>query len=298
MKSEDKSQLYYDVIKSRSKKLISYGIWAGINPNQFTAWLNNFKSKREKYFAALILDRLIYRSNNQVVSMLYDLFTKDLQNLFRTASSELYNENTNPLFLLKQKKDPKFRILAAVKKDSSPAKSGYAITNLLVHQLCIREKWTILSEKIDEEIKNGIKNFIFVDDIIATGETVLDVLNDLCINKYKNINFYIAVCTAHEVGLKNLESKYPNVKIAYSELLTDNNSFFYSIDLSETEYKDIDDLKEKYQAYIISHDFKNKKYGYGDLGLLYAFEQSTPNGSLPILYYETEKFIPLLRKKL
>lgn len=47
--------------KSQCGKLIEYGIWKGIDSNDLSAWLKNFSTEQEKYFAACIMDWLVYR---------------------------------------------------------------------------------------------------------------------------------------------------------------------------------------------------------------------------------------------
>lgn len=37
--------------------------------------------------------------------------------------------------------------------------------------------------------------------------------------------------------------------------------------------------------------------GRGDLGMVYAFQNSVPNNCLPLLYYESEKLSKLLNKR-
>ena len=297
---EDNWKIYYNNIKIRCQKLIEFGIWKGIDLNMFTAWINNFQTDREKYFSACILDALIYRSKDQVVSMLYDLFTKDLHNLFRLKSN-IYTKYRNPLFLLKNKwNDPEFRVISAVKKSDPPSKSGYLMSHYLVHHLSACERWFITPFALEDEIQKGVKHFILLDDVICTGEQMDETIIEANILQYSEYaTFYIAVCTAHQVGIERLQKKYPNISIAYTELLTDDNSFFNFLDIKNTDYENINDAKNKYDTFLKKKGIKNKDtLGFGSLGLVYGFEHNTPNGSLPILHYRNENFHPLLNKRM
>ncbi len=49
-------------------------IWDGLDPTRLRSWLTNFESTEEKYFAAKLLDTLIYRSANQTRAIMYYLF--------------------------------------------------------------------------------------------------------------------------------------------------------------------------------------------------------------------------------
>lgn len=297
---EDNWKTYYNNIKNRSLKLIELGIWKGVDPNMLSAWINNFQTDREKYFSACILDAIMYRSKDQVISMLYDLYTKDLHNLFRIHSN-IYTPYKPPLELLKDKwNDPGFRVVSAVKKGDSPSKSGNLMSSCLVHELLISEKWILSPTQLEEEMLKGVKHFVLIDDIICTGEQMIEILDEINIIKnIDNISFYISVCTAHEQGINNIQKKYPDIQIAYTELLTYENSFFNFIDIKSSDYKDRMDAINRYNEFLKRKGVKNKDtLGFGSLGLVYGFEHNTPNGSLPIIHYKSDKFNPLLKKRI
>lgn len=54
--------LFITDISERCASLIDVGIWEGITRTQLAAWLTNFETDAEKYFAACVLDTLIFRS--------------------------------------------------------------------------------------------------------------------------------------------------------------------------------------------------------------------------------------------
>lgn len=76
--------------KDQCEKLIQFGIWRGIDSNNLSAWSKNFTSIEEKFFASCLLDWLVYRNEEQVISMLFDLFTKHLHNQWRIDKNPLY----------------------------------------------------------------------------------------------------------------------------------------------------------------------------------------------------------------
>lgn len=61
-KAPEWSESFYDDIVSKCEKYISNGYWDDIDTIRFRNWLTNFKSKEENYFAACILDSLVYRT--------------------------------------------------------------------------------------------------------------------------------------------------------------------------------------------------------------------------------------------
>lgn len=64
---------------------------------------------------------------------------------------------------------------------------------------------------------------------------------------------------------------------------------------------EIDTPEEMHKWYV--NFMKGKKVstgnscGRGDLGLVYAFQNNVPNNCLPILFYENEQLVKLLKKR-
>ena len=73
-------KIYSNSIRDRCRDLIEHKIWSGIDKNQFEKWRCNFKTDHEKYFAACILDSLIYRSNQQTYSLINQLIYRNINN--------------------------------------------------------------------------------------------------------------------------------------------------------------------------------------------------------------------------
>lgn len=296
MLEESQRRPYYSLVKDRCIKQIDMHIWDGIDKNKFDAWLKNFQSDKEKFFAACILDNLIYRSEIQTISLLYDLLSRDLDNLFRSNNFEI---NDSPLSLLRNKyKDPGFRIVAALTRKDGASKSGYFMCNLIVHQLDVCEKWTINPDKIDDEIQKGIKCFVLLDDILCSGNHMKETIEDWGLCEKGNVNFTIAVCAAHQVGLNQLNENFNEIKIAYTELLTHEDSFFSSIDCTDFDFQTIDEVKDFYQSFMKSKNIKYENiFGYDGISLLYAFKHNVPNNCLPIIHYESDDFKSLIAKR-
>jgi hypothetical protein len=61
----DRATTYVDSVVQRCENLIGSGIWSGLEVKQLRAWLANFLTPLERYFAIRILDHLIYRSDSQ-----------------------------------------------------------------------------------------------------------------------------------------------------------------------------------------------------------------------------------------
>ena len=75
--------IYTEKIFNRCRSLISYNIWGGLEQHRLDAWISNFRTSTEKYFAAKVLDALIYRSDSQTVALMQQLFQRTIPDLER-----------------------------------------------------------------------------------------------------------------------------------------------------------------------------------------------------------------------
>jgi len=295
----DNLKIFFKKKKAECELLIRYGIWDGIDSNNLKSWLRNFNTQEERNFAALVLEWLVYRSNDHCKSMLYDVLTRLLHNQWRLDNTPVYNIRTNPLKLLQDKyHDPNIRFVTAVTREDADSKSGYSMVRILNHTFQVSTKWNIKNDKIKECYNKGIRTFIYVDDIIGSGEQILNVLRESQINNYNDIYVYVCVCAAHEYGIREINEEFPNVKILTAELIPQNTDIFSNI-YDVLGYKNRDELRKWYEDFMRRNGVKSNYniYGRGDLGLVYAFQDNTPNNSLPILHFHNDKLSMLLNKR-
>jgi hypothetical protein len=92
--------LYYEGIVERCHGFINCHIWEGLDKNLLRAWLTNFRTDEEKYFAACVLDALIFRSEKQTISLLRHLFLRVLPDLARVTIRDLCRRSSHANFRL------------------------------------------------------------------------------------------------------------------------------------------------------------------------------------------------------
>lgn len=297
IQDEDKESVetYVESVFSRSEMFIDMGIWRGIDKVSLRAWRNNFTTVDERYFSALVLDNLTYRTEDHVKSMLIDLFSIGIPNAFRLNADELYETMRFSLTLLKNSKNIPIRIVNT--NHTSTQSSGY-YAFMLNHVMCYHRDYFCDLDEIEVHYHKGIRHFILIDDIICSGEQIDTVLQQIDFQKFKDARFYIAACAMHDEGMRLLREKYSHVKYAYSEHLTQNVSFLDGVDYSfpVTCTRDILDrfyknmLKEK--GFGVRHP-----YGIIGMGLNYAFDKSVPNDCIAVLHLHNEHFNGLLKKR-
>lgn len=295
----DNLKIFFKKKKSECEQLIRYRIWDGIDSNNLKAWLKNFKTEEERNFAALVLEWLVYRSNEHCKSMLYDVLTRLLHNQWRLDKSLLYDIHKHPLALLQEKYvDPNIRYVTAVTKTDPDSKSGYSMVRVLNNKFQTSTKWNIRNEQIPECYNDGIRTFIYVDDLIGSGEQIINVLKEAPIAAYEDLNVYVCVCAAHERGINNIHDIFPSVKILTAEYIPVATDIFANI-YEVLGYESRDALREWYESFMKTNGARGlyNIYGRGDLGLVYAFQDNTPNNSLPILYFHNDNLAKLLNKR-
>lgn len=294
--------VYTESIKERCENLISHGLWQGIELTRLKRWMSNFKSDEEKYFCSCILDGLIYRSEDQTISLLNHLLQRTIVDItsesivptFRPIAS-WYRESMNGFSGV----DPGFRFVPVVKSKDAPTKSGYHVARLMRRKLSMESIMIINSSEIRNSRNLGAEVYIFIDDFLGTGEqfcefveqeNLEDLLENICL-------IYIPL-VAHESGISKIQERF-NKKIIVTgvEILGKQHMVFQP---ESGCFKDgtntAQDAKEFY------HDLLEKRSlitdashldGYGNLELLFAFNHAVPDNSLSILYQKAEDWSPL-----
>lgn len=297
IQDEDKDSVdtFVESVFSRSERFIDMGIWRGIDKVKLRAWKNNFITVDERYFSALVLDNLTYRTEEHVKSMLIDLFTIAIPNAFRLNEDDLYYAMRYALIALKNKKDVPVRIVNT--NHTSTQSSGYYVF-MLNHVMGFHRDYFCDVGDIGMHYSRGIKRFILIDDIICSGEQIDTVLKQIDFQKFEDARFYIAACAIHDDGMKMLDESYPNVRYAFAEHLTENVAFLKGVDYTypiecSPEILDrfyIDMLKRK--GFAAKHP-----YGIIGMGLNYAFDKSVPNDCIAVLHLHNDQFNGLLIKR-
>jgi len=282
---------YANAIRDRCRDLIEYKIWSGMDLMQFDTWRQNFITDDEKYFSSCLLDSLIYRSNPQTFSLINQILTKNLNNLFRTLMEP--NLQNFPHCLFDITKDPMIRLVPVITSRSPVTKSSNEVLRFMKRHFRVQENLIINPWKIEEEITKGVKTFIFIDDFLGTGVQMEEAIIDSNLSDIieKHIVVY-APLAAHEEGILYLQTNYPKLRITAAEKLeSKSHCFFTNYFVSEQDEAKafyIEMLKQRGINLVTGH-----QYGYGNLELTYAFEHAAPDNSLHALHKRNEKWSPL-----
>jgi len=291
---------FTNTIIDRSNDLIEYGVWVGISKITLQTWMNNFKTSKEKYFAACILDSLIFRSEEQVIALAVEIFTKKLTQFLNSNGYDLKDFHSLLDILSKGSiRDLNIRFLAVSSKMDRPGKSSETIFRFIRRKLKVKSIWFIKPEEIDSEIKNGTNTFIFIDDFLGTGNQFESMWRELGfgIKLGNSISVYCPL-TAHVEGIRQVESKCENVKVVPGELLNQNNNVFnYAFD---DKVNTTESAKKFYLGLLEKYGFPapldENRFGFGNLGLAYTFNHASPDNTLNIIWEETDNWKPLIAR--
>lgn len=304
---------FYHEVVDRCFDLIHLGIWAGIQPIRLRAWLNNFSGDEEKYFAACLLDGLIYRSEVQTEALTAQVFQRALPDLCRTSLPGI-GQVSSWLDLFSSATDPGARLVAVLKPDDPPGKSGDVIARLLKREFRLNQKFVVQPADCVALESTGIRTFIFIDDLLGTGNQFKDVFeksgaSSLLANSY----VVYAPLTAHIDGIGFLKTHFPTLKVCSGEQLDWSHSVFHAesavfSDSINTPHEAKRFYYELLHKRNVSFDLQaaltammssatattngsafplppDYRRGFGHLELAYAFHHSVPDNCLPALWW-------------
>lgn len=148
-------------------------------------------------------------------------------------------------------------------------------------------------------IENGkIENIVLIDDILSTGRQASNEILELTekVTPYGVNNIFLLTVCGMKEGIRKVEEEtkaYTFSAIEYSikDTVIDLDSNFYK----GLTYKQSQEYKEKI-AYYGKIANPKQPLGYGAVGSLIAFDFNTPNNSLPLIWSDTNSWIPLFKR--
>jgi hypothetical protein len=266
--------------------------------------MKNFTTDEERYFAACVLDSLIYRSKNQTLALINQLFQRSLPDLTRRTPTPLghLQDWQARLQVHPSKGDPQIRLVAAVTASHPPTKSAYVIARYMMQDLSIPAQWIIKPWEMKSCISQGVNIFVLVDDFLGTGDQLDGTIVIEQIAPFFSSSFVVyAPLTAHTEGIKHLRSKFKDLYISPVELLDETYDLFHPDSNAFRDQLNTPDLAKTFYYELLRDKgidlSRPERKGYGALGLAYAFEHATPDNSLPILWWREEPWQPLFKHR-
>lgn len=292
----DEVNEYLMKVKQYARLQIDNQIWDSIDNNDLDRWLSNFKSREEKLLSAILLDSLISRSSAQTTSILTSAIERSIPQALYKNPKEIFEGEDFLQILTSKNISKEIRIVPVIRDQDPPTKSGPSIARMYRRQLGLNEENMIWPWLIQQNIEAGVKSFIFIDDVLATGHQASDFFKLRKILDYsEDIKFSYIPLLAHQEGLNRIKTDFPRINICAVEEISAENSLFKS-----ERFCKIHDLEDLYLEVAKNHLnkrlFKKMAKGYDDLALTFSYHHATPNATLPLYWYESEDFHPLVKR--
>jgi len=288
-------QLFIDNVSRRVAQLIATGVWEGIDEIRVATWLRQFEQHQCTLLAACLLDNLIYRSKKQVLALFKAALTCH-RILPTDAESDL-----RLIELLRGRADPLMRLVPVISLDLPPTKSGPYMLRLLARDLQLQDRWMVWPERLPE-VPETVTTLLAVDDFCGSGrqfcERFLDLQPFLEFRKtHPNCKIIYVAAAAHADGIASIRKHAKDVEVVAGEVLSKEHHFFEGTSLEK--YNDADlkaELLRQHEQMARGRGLGGKigEFGFESQSLTYGFAHGTPNNTLPMLWYDTDTWTPLL----
>jgi hypothetical protein len=268
-----------------------------ITEDKVRAWLSQFKENTEQRLMFRILKHLkFYNGDNLRTKM------KEAHGIIVRGGISVRKYETE-----KQRK--RSDILVSYLEDN-PSKSGCSYAKIFadeneIYANNIIERGKLVQTLTDKTRMEKIQALVFVDDFIGTGGSACQYFEELaneCGELLRNTNltvFFISVSGFQEAKIR-LETKLSelnfNVKVHICDPLDESDKVFS--DRSKIFSKSSDLERARNVAYEYGRNLvNNNPLGYGNCEAAVVFADACPNNTLPILWSDAKKWIPLFKRQ-
>lgn len=278
-------------INDRCATLIDLGIWEGMSRTQLAAWLTNFETDAEKYFAACVLDSLIYRSEAQTISLIQQL----LQRTFSYAAQHLPLVGTSEAdwidLLRKDASDPRIRLVPVVREDDPPTKSAHHILRLMKRKFQVDERWIVYARHLVSTLPLDLEAIFFIDDFLATGDQFHYFFeNESLRSLIGRVHLAYLPLVGYVEGIKRLETEYSRLLVRPVEILDNTHRLFHiECECFDDGTNTASDAATFYYDLLARRGINltgSARRGHGGLELAYSFVHASPDNCLPILWWD------------
>lgn len=297
------AEIFIEQVLDRCKNLIISGIWDGLKPVQLDIWMGNFNGDTERYFATCVLDALIFRSEDQTIALMEQLFQRTLPDLLRRnpPAVGLKGSWLESLRTPLSGTIPPLVIVPVIRSNDPPTKSGPLLARLYRRNLSLNQDLMFWPWQVPELKKAGVTQFLFVDDFLGTGDQFCDFAKsyDLSSNLQGCYAVY-APLVAHKEGVDLIKTNVPSIHVVAVEVIDnrynlfseESESFNDGVNSAAAAKAFYDELIKRIQFPLRPDALR----GYGKLSLAYAFKHATPDNCLPIIWSQGNNWKPLLER--
>ena len=295
-KEEDKAFVTESEIVELNK---NWELYQGIpiTPSHVRAWLDQFEYNTEQRLMFNLLQHVNFYGEPRIREKIRGLHQNVQQDIAQRGVARPARRSARRTDILLSSFGP-------------PSKSGSSYARLYAHENKIAYASEVSFADIPQTLNSNdqIEAIVFVDDIIASGDSAVGHLSELSekcgeLLKEKQVQVFIsAICGLH-IGIEKLQSAIEKVsfetEVFVSDYLTESDQCFS--EESEIFSSPQDRENAKGIALEIGKQIEKKTpLGFQDSQLLVVFYDNCPNNTLPILWKEPTSKIewtPLFKRK-
>ena len=252
-------------------------------------WLSNFQDHEERH-ALYLLNAFMYFSTDLVDQ----IFNTSIRTIGRSMTGTQWKEFLDGVLVT--------LVTGEVPRVTD---SGYGYTRK-ARSLGIPESRILTHEQVFSQILAGFKgSVVFVDDFVGSGNQFVETWNRTPPNRFESFRalaagseaeFYYCPAFCTQLGLNEINKKCPEVTVSPGVLIPDNygalahDSIIWPSQLVSTAEDFLHSASMR--AGIPESCWR----GFWSLSLTIALEDSVPDATLPILYWEENGWHPLMRR--
>lgn len=296
-----RADVFVDEVLVKCDVLKKSNLWLGEPRMRPRAWIGNF-DESDRYLAAFLLDKFTFY-NAHLTEMLLKASYNSLGD--GLPKNTLNSDRSNLL-----EKLPSAVFVPVMGELPNPTDSGFLFCRKARQVLAIPESRFCTIEQAIDFASQG-KTIVFLDDFIGSGDQFITTWKKKDVQKKQSFEsihllnkfdaIYITLVSTLS-GIQNISFQAPNVSISSSHVINDTSSIFGLFQDDEELKIKIQELLMKYSNRLEPRDAYMKQstylaYGYKNKGLLFGFEHSIPDSTLPIFWASGSKWKPLIERQ-
>lgn len=298
-----RSDQYIETVLTKCDALMDAELWRREPSVRPRAWLHNFDLV-DRPAAAVLLDHFVYFSTNAVDHMLLSLYRQMRDGLIATMGKERALATLNEaVFTSVEGEDPNI------------TDSGNLFCRKLRQTAGINDDRFVDPARALQQAKDG-KLVVFLDDILGSGSQIdatwkrgyLAALpySFADVEAQSASHVIYATLVASWTGLERMRADIPAIKVVAAHVLAPAETIS-GVPRSVLR-PDIEDIPAAVEALLAKYSprlrvppylegNRTRMYGHGELGLMIAFEHSTPDSTLPLFWADgSDQWTPLVRR--
>lgn len=283
-----RQDVFIKEVVARCEALKYSGFWPSEPTLRPRAWLNNFREE-DRFIAAMLLNRFTYYDDSLTDRLLISSYHSLADGLSKgplaPSASDLLEKLETAVFTPVEGERP------------NPTDSGNLLCRKARQVLGIPEDRVLPpSDALKHAIDGG--TVVFLDDFIGSGDQFIetwkrDLLSDSP-KSFEEAHGVSRFCAAYitlvstDFGLAKIHERAPNVAVCPTHILGERAT--YKALGGEVDLRSVREFLIRYSEQLRPNEHfiakvpSYRAFGYKERGLLFGFEHSIPDATLPVFW--------------